>query len=172
MKTDPNQSVDKTMTVEEFNQGVKDWTFNVQSRSRGRLNDATSGGESGVGKRSLRPSFKEELGEIYSTGFKFAYYLVFIHYGVGRGYIHKNGSVMRGHRSDNNKYRMYHGKPAATWKDYSTDQRPVMRYGFDWLDIEIRDALSKLADKAAEYHGDKAALSILSQSNKLLIDKS
>lgn len=172
MKTNSNQPVRQTITVDEFNKSVKDWTFNVHSRARGRLNEATSGGDSGIGKKSLRPSFKEEFGEIYSTGFKFVHYLVFIHYGVGRGYIHKSGNVVRGHRTDNNKYRMYRGKPASAWKDYSTDHRPVMRFGFDWLDIEIRDALSNLADKAAEYHGDKAALSILSQGKNLLIDKS
>lgn len=172
MKTNSDQPVRESITVEDFNKSVRNWTFNVQNRARGRLNEATSGGESGTGKKSLRPSFKENFGEIYSTGFKFAYYLVFIHYGVGRGYIHKNGSVVRGHRPDNNKYRMYRGQPASTWKNYQADNRPVMRNGFDWLDIEIRSDLSILADKAAEYHGDKAALSILSRGKNLLIDKS
>lgn len=170
MQTNPNQQTEPAITVEQFNKQIKDWTFQVRGRARSRLQQATTGESSGKGQRTISPSFKSAYGEVYSTGFKFAYYLVFIHYGVGRGYIRKNGTVIRGHR-DNDKYRLYRGKPAKSWKDYTSDHRPVMRTGFDWLDIEVRKNIERLADIAAAYHGDKAAESVMKQANKLLIDK-
>ncbi|OCW94225.1 hypothetical protein A9168_08345 [Macellibacteroides sp. HH-ZS] len=171
MQTNPNTPIQKSITVAEFNRQVQDWTYQVRSRALTRLAEATTGEYSGKAKRSFTPSLKYDYGEAYSTGFKFAYYLVFIHYGVGRGYIHKNGTVIRG-RLNNNKYRTYRkGKPAKTWKSYNGDNRPIARYGFDWLDIEVRNAVDKLADIAANYHGDKAAKEVMKDSYKLLIDK-
>lgn len=171
MQTNPNQPITPPITVDQFNKQVKDWTFKVRGKARGRLRQATTGESSGKGQRTLSPSFKSAFGEIYSTGFKFSYYLVFVHFGVGRGYIRKNGNVVRGHRGDNDKYRMYRGKPAKTWKEYTGDHRPVARYGFDWLDIEVRNNVDRLADIAASYHGDKAAQAVIKDTNKLLIDK-
>ncbi|WP_456088779.1 hypothetical protein [Parabacteroides sp.] len=171
MQTNPNQPTETAITVEQFNKQVKDWTFQVRGRAKGRLRQATTGESSGKGLRTISPSFKSQYGEIYSTGFKFSFYLVFIHYGVGRGYIRKGGSVIRGHRGDNDKFRMYRGRPAKTWKEYAGDHRPVARHGFDWLDIEIRGNIERLADVAAAYHGDKAAAAVLKETNKLLIDK-
>ena len=157
MQTNPNQPTETTITVEQYNKQIKDWTFQVRGRAKGRLRQATTGESSGKGQRTISPSFKSQFGEIYSTGFKFSFYLVFIHYGVGRGY--------------NDKYRMYRGRPAKTWKEYAGDHRPVARHGFDWLDIEIRGNIERLADIAAAYHGDKAATAVLKEANKLLIDK-
>ena len=171
MQTNPNHPITAPITVEQFNKQVKDWTFQVRGRARSRLRQATTGESSGKGQRTLSPSFKSSFGEIYSTGFKFSYYLVFVHFGVGRGYIRKNGNVVRGHRGDNDKYRMYRGKPAKTWKEYTGDHRPVARHGFDWLDIEVRNNVERLADIAASYHGDKAAQAVIKDTNKLLIDK-
>lgn len=171
MQTNQNQPTDPAITVEVFNKQIKEWTFQVRGRAKSRLRQTTTGESSGKGQRTISPSFKSSFGEIYSTGFKFSYYLVFIHYGVGRGYIRKGGNVIRGHRADNDKYRTYRGRPAKTWKEYAGDHRPVIRYGFDWLDTEIRGNIERLADIAAAYHGDKAAAAVIKESNKLLIDK-
>lgn len=171
MQTNQNHPTDPIITVEQFNKQVKNWTFQVRGRSKSRLRQATTGESSGKGMRTISTSFKSSYGEIYSTGFKFSYYLVFIHYGVGRGYVRKGGSVVRGHRGDNDKYRMYRGRPAKTWKEYAGDHRPVARHGFDWLDTEIRGNIERLADIAAAYHGDKAAAAVIKESHKLLIDK-
>ena len=172
MQTDPNKKIPETITVSEFNKQVKDWTKKVQSRAKSRLRDATTGDSSGRGLRSITPSYKYDYGELFSTGFHFSYYLVFIHYGVGRGYVRKNGTVVRGRRDDNTKFMTYrNGIPAETWKSYENDKRPVRRFGFDWMDIEIRNNLEKLADIAVAYHGDKAAKEVMQQATKLLIDK-
>lgn len=170
MQTNPNQPIHPTISVQEFNKQVKDWTYQVRALALRRLTAATTGDSSGKAKRSLTPSLKYNSGEVFSTGFKFAYYLVFIHYGVGRGYIHQNGTVIRG-RLYNNKYKLYRGRPAKSWKSYSGDTRPIARYGFDWIDDEIRNSIDRLADIAANYHGDKAAKEIIKDSYKLLIDK-
>lgn len=171
MQTNPNHPITAPITVEQFNKQIKDWTFQVRGKARSRLRQTTTGKSSGKGQRTLSPSFKSSFGEIYSTGFKFSYYLVFVHFGVGRGYIRKNGNVVRGHRGDNDKYRMYRGKPAKTWKEYTGDHRPVARHGFDWLDSEVRNNIERLADIAASYHGDKAAQAVIKDTKKLLIDK-
>lgn len=171
MQTNPNQITQPFITVEDYNKQIKDWTFQVRGRAKSRLRQATTGESSGKGLRTISPSFKSQDGEIYSTGFKFSFYLVFIHYGVGRGYIRKSGNVIHGRRTDNDKYRMYRGRPAKKWKEYTGDHRPVARHGFDWLDVEVRENIEQLADIAAAYHGDKAAKAVVKEANKLLIDK-
>lgn len=162
---------DTAITQSEFNSQVKTWTEDVKKRAIARLQAATAGGVSGSGKRSMGTSYKRNYGDISSVGFRFNYYLVFIHYGVGRGYIRKNGTVIRGHRDDNGKYRTYRGRAAKTWRNYASDSRPVMRHGFDWIDVEIRQNIDRLADIAVEYHGDKALNEVLRQTDKLLIEK-
>jgi hypothetical protein len=146
----PTTQTDTAMTVADFNQKVKDWTFHIRRKALRRLRDATSGKSSGNGARSLKSSFKYDYGEVYSTGFKFEYYLVFLHYGVGKGYMRQNGTVVR--------KRM-------------NDTRPIARRAADWIDVEIRQGIDRLADIAQEYHGDKAAMDVLNQKHKLLIDK-
>jgi hypothetical protein len=160
----PTNQTDNAMTVEAFNQQVKEWTFHIRKKALRRLRDATSGKSSGNGRRSLRSSFKYDCGELYSTGFKFEYYLVFVHYGVGRGYIRQNGTVVRGHKDK--RFKNKFGRMAHT-----NDMRPVARRSADWLDGEIRGSIDHLADIAQKYHGDKAAAEILNQKHKLLIDK-
>ena len=170
MQTNPNTPIQKSITVAEFNRQVQDWTYQVRSRALTRLAEATTGEYSGKAKRSFTPSLKYDYGEAYSTGFKFAYYLVFIHYGVGRGYIHKNNTVVRG-RKANDKHKFYRGKPAKKWKNYNQDNRPILRNAYDWLDVEIKKSFDRLADAAANYHGDRAAQEVMQNSNKLLINK-
>lgn len=160
----PETKTDKAITMAEFNKQVRDWTYRVRSRALSRLNDATTGDASGKGKRSLKPSMKYDYGEVYSTGFHFLYYLVFIHYGVGNGYIRSNGTVMRG-RKDSARNLLKKSR------SYENDSRPVARHGFDWLDIEIRNSFEEFADIVQEYHGDKAAQEIFNQKDKLLIEK-
>lgn len=169
MQTDPNKKVQKPLTVQEFNKQIKDWTYQVRYRAASRLAAGTKGA-SGNGNRLFNPSFKYNYGEIFSTGFKFAYYLVFVHYGVGRGYIHKNNTVVRG-RKANDKHKFYRGKPAKKWKNYNQDNRPILRNAYDWLDVEIKKSFDRLADAAANYHGDRAAQEVMQNSNKLLINK-
>jgi hypothetical protein len=160
----PTTQTDNAMTVEDFNRKVKDWTNQVRRKALRRLQDATTGKASGEGERSLKPSLKYDFGEVYSTGFKFNYYLVFLHYGVGRGYIRQNGTVVRGHKDS--RFKNKFGRMA-----YRNDTRPIARRPTDWIDVEIREGIDRLADIAQEYHGDKAAMEILNQKHKLLIDK-
>jgi hypothetical protein len=152
------------MTVADFNRKVQDWTNHIRRRALRRLRDATSGQASGKGRRSLKSSLKYDYGEVYSTGFKFEYYLVFVHYGTGRGYIRQNGTVVRGRKDTRIK-----NKSVRT--AYANDTRPIARQAADWIDAEIRAGIDRLADIAQEYHGDKAAMEVLNQKHKLLIDK-
>ena len=170
--TNGDKRVARSVSMEEFNKQVGQWSFATRQKVLARLGSATTGDASGKGKRSLRVSMKKDFGEVFSTGFKFNFYLVFIHYGVGRGYVRRGGTVVRGHRTDNNKWRMYRGKEARTVKDYGSDLRPVLRRGFDWLDVEIRRNIDKLADIAAAYHGDKAAKEVAEGMYKMQIEKS
>jgi hypothetical protein len=155
---------DTVMTVADFNRKVQDWTNQIRRKALRRLQDATTGKTSGKGRRSLKPSRKYDYGEVYSTGFKFAYYLVFLHYGVGKGYIRQNGTVVRGHKDKRFKNKFGH-------MAYTNDTRPIARQATDWIDVEIREGIDRLADIAQEYHGDKAAMDVLNQKHKLLIDK-
>lgn len=168
---------DILISVAEFNKEVKDWTNSVRRKAYSRLSDATTGEYSGQLKRSFKSSLKFRNGEAESTGFKFNYYGVFIHYGVGRGYVHLNGVVVRGRslsKQEKGHYLIRGDKKKDISKmkvAFDPSGRPITRYGFDWIDIEIRNNIEKMADIAQEYHGDKAAREVLKQANKLLIQK-
>jgi hypothetical protein len=160
----PTTQTDNAMTVEDFNRKVRDWTNQIRRKALQRLRDATTGQTSGKGRRSLRASLKYDYGEVYSTGFKFEYYLIFVHYGVGKGYIRQNGTVVRGHKDT--RFKNKFGRMA-----YTNDTRPIARQAADWIDVEIRQGIDRLADIAQEYHGDKAAMDVLDQQHNRLINK-
>ncbi|MDD3194420.1 MAG: hypothetical protein PHU68_01290 [Paludibacter sp.] len=143
------------MQAEEYNKLVKNWT--LKTRSKFQHNAPVSG--SGNNKtRALRPSidsstkrYGKEIGKIR---FGFEKHGVYIHYGVGRGYIRNGNAVVRGSKNNEN----------------------VISQGFkrrpnDWFDVEIKKGIRELSLIAQEYYGDWAMNKLLQQIDKATIQK-
>jgi len=80
-------------TVDEFNGKLLGWLEKVKAA----LGPSISG--SGIGgsrlASSIKGTSKEQSGEIYRLGFSFRREGIFIHKGVGRGYVMKGDTVVK-----------------------------------------------------------------------------
>lgn len=157
--SDPNYT-----TVDKFNDDVKKWTVSTRRKMISNIKTNTKddtkewkGRKTKKLAQSLTYGFRKNHGEAYSIRYSFERHGVFLHYGVGRGYVRNGDTVSRGVRT---------GKKDFVVKNGSINRKPV-----DWFDVEIKAGISGLADIAQEYYGDMALQSILDQSNKALIEK-
>lgn len=144
-------STPKTMSIEEFNDRVKSWTITRRSRMV-----ANAPKESGDLSQSVSYNFRKNFGHISTIGYKFLRRGVFVHYGVGRGYIRQGNTVVRGSRNKDAKI------------DLSTG---FNRKANDWFDVEIRTGLRELADIARDFYGDMAMYKLLEKIDRFVIQK-
>lgn len=157
-------SIPKLIPEDQFNESVKNWTVVTRRKMRANIQSGTKhAGKEWKGRKSKKLSqsisyrFRKQFGSISSIRYSFERHGVYLHYGVGRGYVRSGNTVTRGKRSGNNSKDISNG---------AINRTPV-----DWFDVEIRTGLKTLADAAQEYYGDLALKSILDQSNKALIEK-
>lgn len=83
------------MTSEKFNRGVENWTWKVRNTSVNILQRTHATGRL---RRELQSRWLKdrEGGPAYvGLGFRFARYGAYREYGAGRGYIVKNGIIMK-----------------------------------------------------------------------------
>ncbi len=159
----------------EFNREVRSWAFKVISAIR--MQDKTHG--SGKLMRSLQPAFydNDRSHAISGIAFRFEPYGIFVHYGVGRGYISDNGVLKRGHRIQKgsalwNKMRRKGDSPKSIRKmSVVSDFLALKRSPINWIDKYIEKHNIQLANTAAEYYADSAAWVILRNLSKSKIDK-
>ena len=82
------------MTVGEFNNLVTKWAMKIRAQARGTLSRTKASG-----KLSIRlAQYVDQLSNdkpVYKVKFDFERYGVFRHYGVGRGYILVNGTIVQ-----------------------------------------------------------------------------
>lgn len=91
--TDRYQRSQDSRTLEEYNQELMAWASSTIANLRPSLSaHAIKGSKL---RRSLRNNYKKEYGEIYRIGFTFSREGVFIHKGVGRGYVMRGGVVVK-----------------------------------------------------------------------------
>lgn len=166
------------MTAKEFNQAVERWSRNIDQTAGERLASMTHG--SGKLKTSIESKYyvKDSDKAIHGVAFRFDRYGVFVHYGVGRGYVREGGVVQRGSRIANNKelvsqYRKrgYRDKEIRTMK-YIDSYQKISRTPKNWLDITIVENIQTLASLSGEFFGDSALQRVLKTfDSKLLIEK-
>ena len=108
----------------------------------------------------------KDTGEAKGIGFKFAKHGIYVHYGVGRGYVYSNGTVVRAQRIRKGDALWYqHLAKGYTRKEiakkYVAGSGEIRRKPVDWLDSVLKSSIGELADIVCEYHGDKAMEQIL-----------
>lgn len=147
---------EKNISAEDFNGRVSEWGEKVKRRSLGTLVAETSVYSGSLHKRLASAVRKgSDDGVAQSVAFKFLRYGVFVAYGVGNGYIHRSGTVVRGSRI-----------PGRNVTAGSIRRRPV-----DWLDTNIDKNLNELADIAGDYYGDASAQHVLDELDRITIVK-
>ena len=87
----------KKLTQSEFNKLVRAWAFKTKAQATSILVTQTHG--SGNLQDSVRFRQRFHKGETERIGFEFLKHGVFVQYGAGRGYVVKNGIIMKGHRA-------------------------------------------------------------------------
>lgn len=88
-----------SQAVEAFNNQIKDWGSRVNAALKSSVSAAGIKGPKL--KSSIRNTYKYDYGEIYRIGFAFKREGVFMEKGVGRGYVMKNGVVVKISKSPN-----------------------------------------------------------------------
>ena len=106
--------------IESFNKDIVSWGHRTRQTILGKIPKGrhASGAKEEPLARSFRMNTSKTFGEIDRIGFSFSLHGVFLQKGVGRGYISKNGVVMRGERINHSR------NP----KTKSTDFRTIRRY--------------------------------------------
>jgi len=82
-----------TQSMEEYNQKLKDFWNRVQAELRSSVDMVIR--RNRFLKESIKPNIYYEDGEAFKLGFSFRAEGVYVHKGVGRGYVAAGGSVVK-----------------------------------------------------------------------------
>lgn len=175
------------MTVEQFNATVNEWAEKVCRASGSSLQTGTHG--TGKLRESLTPFVDsyDKQSPAYKVAFRFLRYGVFRAYGVGRGYIAVNGTVVRGGHTTtlqqvrDRRLRIIANRAADGLTKTQLrrskigdvdDKRAIKRKPLDWIDGHLNGSVGQLADTVQVYYGDAALRNMLAEFNKTKIVKS
>jgi len=164
-----NDQTPRLISTDDYNQKVKGWSITTKRRVASNAPSV-----SGALRKSITQRVSLFYGEANRITFNFERHGVYIHYGVGRGYIRVGGQLIAGRRLTNpeqqrmlkrgdskrdiNKMRIVYGNHAG-------------RTPNDWFDVEIKLGFNDLADISQEYYGDKIMKLLLKKMSKSTITK-
>ncbi len=111
-------------------------------------------------------------------GFRFWRYGAYREYGAGRGYIVKDGVIMKGHSAwaDKKKRQQLRSMRVSEYRirrmrTVDEHYAVIRRTPLPWLDPPIVQNIDRLADLSGEYYGDEALRKVLEKFNKITIEK-
>lgn len=165
------------LSVGEYNRLVINWTKRVRDVSVNILATNTHSSRRLQRHVSTRTRSKRMEGYVSSLGFQFYRYGAYRAYGAGRGYVVKDGVIMRGQSAWGDKQvRANLQKKGEKDKDIRRLKTVypggfIKRTPLDWLDSPIESNITDLADIAGEFHGDQALVDVLRQFTKITIKK-
>lgn len=120
-----------TKALEEFNSKIMDWGSRVKAALPSSI---SSHGISGKQlRRSIKNRYKYDYGEIDRIGFAFARHGVFVHKGVGRGYVMQGDTVV---------------KTAKTSEGFNRSPKPWFNPVIESYIPELQQIVSDYTDKA------------------------
>ena len=163
------------MTQEEFELRLQVWAETARSHMQGKISSGTHG--SGKLSKDIKIKVKENRdGSGHSIGFNFKKYGVFVHYGVGRGWIRQGGTLVRGSRVKKGsvleaqlKQRGYNSKDIKKYVVSASGgkgRKPV-----DWFDSVLRAEIQELANIAEEFYGDNALKRLEEMLSRMTLEK-
>jgi hypothetical protein len=172
--TDSTPHLTKT---EKFNQEVREWSIRTRNKMR---RNAPVGLDSRADDEKLSIGTEYKIHKAYGVAkrvtFDFPDHGIYVHYGVGNGYVREGGSLKRGRKLSRierlNRYSQGHSaKQVAKMRHVYSSSLAINRTPVDWFDVEIRVGIQQLADLAQEYYGDRAMNEMLRQMKRSLIEK-
>ena len=163
---------------QSFNKDVRMWTMHVRGESVRILQKTHSSGRL---EHLLTSRFlvdKNGSKAYVGLGFKFLKYGAYREYGAGRGYIVKDGVIMKGHSEWRDKETRLKRKRQG-WSDYRIRRSRVIdehyadikRSALPWLDPPITRNINDLADISGEFYGDAALKKVLEKFDVITIEK-
>lgn len=132
-------------------------TLKLRNGKSGTVTRGTSSGKPRVEHKlqdNLVYKNRYHYGQIESIGYSFERHGVFVHKGVGRGYIVIGNTVVRGRRPSNamKKFAKENGREAESM----ILSGPIRRHPVDWFNTVIEKNVPELADKVAELNANAA----------------
>lgn len=157
----------KLVNAEEFNRNVENWTVSTRHAMIRRAPvgwGSARDEEKLIGTQSFVNMNRD--GEASNVKFLIPRHGVFVHYGVGRGWIRQGNSIVRGSLTASAKRSKQRNRRVILLSAGGEGRKPV-----DWFDVEIKRGIRQLADHVQEYYGDKAMQSIIDKQRRYLIEK-
>ena len=167
------------MTKDEYESRLAQWAENAKREMAGILSSGTHG--TGYSPKNIKVQVRDnrKTGGHW-IGFKFPKYGVFVHYGVGRGWVRQGGTVVRGNRVKKGSELWYQMKKRGySTKELSKTSIPVAsnpskgkaRKPLDWFDKVLKAHINELADIAADFYGDDCQEKLGEMLERMMIRK-
>ncbi|GAB6122272.1 hypothetical protein [Dysgonomonas termitidis] len=163
--------------AESFNTSVKGWGMNIRGGLKSNARTMLAHAEKRKYnkypelEKSISLHTKKEHGITSSITFRFAFQGLFVHLGVGRGYVREGNSVKLGRKYAGDeigalKGKGYTGREIKKMRHIYKDQSGANRIPVDWFDVTIRSGMGWLAEYAGDFWGQRAMDVILDQMDK------
>lgn len=173
-----NLKPQRQMTESEYELQLNQWAANAKKMMASILSSGTHG--TGYSPKNIKVQVRDnrKTGGHW-IGFKFPKYGVFVHYGVGRGWVRQGNAVVRGSRVKKNseiwhqmKKRGYSTKELSKASIPIASKKPGMgRKPLDWFDKVLKAHINELADVAAEFYGDDSREKLGEMLERMTIKK-
>lgn len=168
------------MTESEYELQLNQWAAFAKTQMASILSSGTHG--TGYSPKNIKVQVRDnrKTGGHW-IGFKFPKYGVFVHYGVGRGWVRQGGTVVRGNRVKKGS-EIWHQmkKRGYSTKELSKASIPVAsnkpskgkgRKPLDWFDKVLKAHINELADIAADFYGDDCQEKLGEMLERMMIRK-
>lgn len=157
----------KLTTKEQYINELRSWLNKRKARMRSNVGAMTSEGD-GELLTGIRSAIRKERKEPHRLSFHFPRHGIFLHYGVGRGYIRQSGRVVRGRNTSRSEQIGAIRSNRRLGDKIEFEHGPIKRKPKDWFDSELEGRpIEKLANIVAEYRGDEMLLN----AQRILIGK-
>jgi hypothetical protein len=140
------------ISQEEYNRRVTAWGSALGNKIRASIRALTTKGKGDLVK-SLRLKATKWYGEVDLLSYHFVRHGVFVHKGVGRGYMMRGGSVVRGYKPGRD-LKIFKNKNAFP-RSKILKSNTFNRQPLEWFNPVVQENIEGLADLIAELDADK-----------------
>jgi hypothetical protein len=139
--------------IEDYNKRIADWGSELGSKIRVAIRALTTEGKGDLLK-SLKFKSAKWNGEIDKLSYHFVRHGIFVHKGVGRGYVLIGGNVVhiKGYMTKKSivDFGKRRGKTYTTAFDSNLKRKPK-----EWFNPVVAQNIERLADMIAEMDADR-----------------
>jgi hypothetical protein len=171
---------DNTPKYEYFNTSVRAWAREIKNgmvrRAKNDLQHQSKDWKKRTAPKladSIAVGFRKSYGTISTVRWSFSRHGIFVHYGVGNGWIRSGNGVRRGRkytREETEQFRKrgYTAREVRKMRYVYHEKEATGRKAVDWFDVEIRNGMKWLTEYVGDFYGDVAMNAMLEQLEKPL----